>query len=125
MVRIHKPEGWVIIKETDGRIDSPACYRVFGSWAGGYTKGDYWRLSSGFYSTDGLTLEQGALTIPQYSGSTYVVRTGMQHRLTVYNLCILQSLIDKHVKENGPDATIEVLDINLESIDLIKMQLSD
>ena len=34
------PDKWVIIK-------LPDCYKVFGTWIGGYLDGDAWRVNSG------------------------------------------------------------------------------
>lgn len=40
----YTPDKWVIVKLT---YDNDVIYKVLGSWYGGFTSGDSWRLSSG------------------------------------------------------------------------------
>lgn len=42
----YTPDGWAIVKIGG---DTPH-YKVFGSWRGGYTSGDSWRMNSGIKS---------------------------------------------------------------------------
>lgn len=65
----YKPDRWVIVKISS---DDNTHYRVFASWAGGYTSGDSWKLSSG---CEGCEInEEGSYDLPQTSGSNYVLR---------------------------------------------------
>jgi hypothetical protein len=69
--RTYQPDKWVIIKIWNKTTaDEQPIYKVLGVWLGGFAEPDYWRLSSGVQS---ITKEDGVYTIPQFSGSTYVV----------------------------------------------------
>ena len=109
----YKPDGFVILKiETKSH---GSFYKIFASWAGGYTTGDNWKLSSGF--TDDLSNitkdSDGCFIIPQYSGSEYIVSYANENRLTSYN----QSKIDFMIERaNESDEVIEFKIVPLSTI---------
>lgn len=69
--RTYTPDAWVIVKLWNKTLaDQEPTYKVLGGWYGGFADSNYWRLSSGVQS---ITKEGDVYTIPQFSGSTYVV----------------------------------------------------
>lgn len=68
-MREYFPDRWVIIK-VEGTDVPETYYRVFGSWYGGYTSGDSWKMSSGIESVS-YDPANDQYTMPQSSGSTY------------------------------------------------------
>ena len=109
----YKPDGFVILKiETKSH---GSFYKIFASWAGGYTTGDSWKMSSGF--TDDLSNitkdSDGCFIIPQYSGSEYIVSCANENNLTSYN----QSKIDFMIERaNESDEVIEFKIVPLSTI---------
>jgi len=96
--RVHRPEGWKIIKITpEGK---PSFFKVFGSWRGGFADGDSWRMSSGADSMDTIEEKDEELTWPQSSGSTYVFYKGGQDRLGHYCEGVLKAVIENGEKQN-------------------------
>ena len=69
MSRTYHPDSWVpvlIESEQYGKV-----YKVLASWYGGFARGNSWKLSSGVESIE--TDADGVMTMPQSSGSVYVV----------------------------------------------------
>lgn len=68
----YTPDAWVpvlIESEKFGKV-----YKVLAGWYGGYLGSDSWKLSSGIESIK-LSEDDSVLTMPQSSGSTYIVGT--------------------------------------------------
>lgn len=64
----YKPDCWKVIEiETE---DGEKLLKVFGTWRGGYTSGDSWRLNSG---VSGVEVDGDLIHFYGYSGSTYTV----------------------------------------------------
>lgn len=61
----YTPDKWAVVKI--GGQDPH--YRIFGSWRGGYTSGDSWRLNSGVKS---YTEDEDYYYFHGFSNSTYV-----------------------------------------------------
>lgn len=64
----YTPDCWKVIE-----IETPSgekLLKVFGTWRGGYTNGDSWRLNSG---VSGVEVEGDLIHFYGYSGSTYTV----------------------------------------------------
>ena len=59
------PDQWCVIKIT---TDDKVNYKVFGSWIGGYTGGDAWKMNSGVESIEG---EDDYYYFHGFSGSCY------------------------------------------------------
>lgn len=68
MNRIHTPDLWqVLVIESEEYGKS---FKVLGSWYGGFVGSNSWKLSSG---TESITFDGQYYTLPQASGSTYVL----------------------------------------------------
>ena len=66
----YTPDSWVpvlINSEKHGKI-----YKVLAGWYGGFAGADTWKLSSGIESIS-VSEDGTVITMPQSSGSTYVV----------------------------------------------------
>lgn len=81
MSRTYTPDSWYLVKivsEEHGVI-----YKVLASWYGGFTQGDSWKLSSGIESVSveppNEVTSSAVYTMPQSSGSTYVLYAGAEH----------------------------------------------
>ena len=64
----YNPDCWKVIE-----IETPSgekLLKVFGTWRGGYTNGDSWRLNSG---VSGIEVEGDLIHFYGHSGSTYTV----------------------------------------------------
>lgn len=86
----YAPDGWMLVKITG----TDPHYRVFGSWRGGYTTGDSWRLNSGIQSHKKVG--------PYYffyghSGSVYRCHEEGYGRLGAYNSSVLGGYQSEHL----------------------------
>ncbi|MCQ1061030.1 hypothetical protein LRP52_43935 [Photobacterium sp. ZSDE20] len=122
-MRTYSPDGWVCLQFSydDGQ---PTFFKIFGGWAGGYTSGDSWRLSSGFYDTEEAYYDDDMVHIPQASGSTYSIRPEGQDYLTMYNRGILKNLLGdaEKARSAGAPVNIDVVKLDLSSIDVLREQ---
>lgn len=121
MKRVYNPDGFTIIHIKQGETEF---YKIFGSWAGGFSDGDHWRLSSGFNSLDDSQYnpETHRITIPQLSGSVYHISDLSQHRHTVYNSGILKNILEHSV--TGHDETkISAISLSSDKYGKIKFPL--
>lgn len=77
--RTYTPDSWHII-EIKG-LEKETFYKVLASWYGGFAGSNSWKLSSGVESCTSETNENGSIvyTLPQSSGSTYVLHDGAEH----------------------------------------------
>lgn len=90
----YTPDSWVpviIESEKHGKI-----YKILAGWYGGYTGADAWKLSSG---TESISVSEDGtvLTIPQSSGSTYIV--GKRTHMTMLMGAKLAEF-EKHAEES-------------------------
>ena len=97
------PDKWVVISLSKEGQDEPETYKVFASWAGGYLRGDSWRLNSGIQH---VYEEEDAYRFSGYSGSSYVCHKNCYGIMGTYNKGVLDNMIEraKHV-----GATIKIL----------------
>lgn len=79
----YTPDAWAILKFASE--DDVVC-KVFAGWYGGYTGGDYWKLSSGITS---MTEYEDRYEFMNVSGSLYVCYKGAT-KMTMY----LNSIIE-------------------------------
>lgn len=85
-MRTYHPEEWEII-HINGENEH---YRVFGSWRGGFTSGDSWRLNSGIT----YVKEEGDFYIfGGESGSEYRCHKGTYGIRSSYNSGVLNGII--------------------------------
>lgn len=90
------PEGWVVFKIKD-------VYKVFGSWAGSYLRGDAWRINSGVESVEDAGDD---LIINGYSGSEYVCVKNSYGNLTGYNSDVIKHFINDYNEQHTGKAKI-------------------
>lgn len=105
----YHPDAWVpvlIESEKYGKV-----YKILAGWYGGFAGADSWKLSSGVQSisvepptTEGA---QSVLTIPQSSGSVYVV--GERTHVSGLMASIFESYA-LQAKEHG-DFTIKMIEV--------------
>jgi len=93
---IYNPDKWVLLKING---DKPF-YKVFATWYGGYTQGDYWRFNSGITS-----VKVGGNYYEFYgeTGSCYQVNRD-SYGLSGYTSGVLNNFIER------ADGAIELLD---------------
>ena len=80
------PDKWVIVGITN---NGKNFYKVFGTWAGGYTDGDAWKLNSGVES---ITEDDDNYYFKGYSGSTYKCNKNHYGVATSYSQSVLENL---------------------------------
>lgn len=107
------PHNWVIIKLPDLDGGNPL-YKVFASWAGGYTDGDRWKLNSGIVKVDE---DEDFYYFFGYSGSSYKCHKKAYGFATSFGESILNNMIEQ-AKENS--ISVEVLEKNNDWLNLIK-----
>jgi len=61
----YHPDSWVVLKFITPKR---TYYKVLGSWSGGFTTGDSWRMNSGI---TGVELTKNSYDFHGYSGSVY------------------------------------------------------
>lgn len=85
----YNPDCWKVVE-----IDTPngeKLLKVFGTWRGGYTTGDSWRLNSG---VSGVEVDGDLIHFYGYSGSTYTVHKDAEGT-SGYTSGILHEMITK------------------------------
>jgi hypothetical protein len=70
----YTPDSWKLVKITSAEYGD--VYKVLASWYGGFAGADRWKLSSGVES---VSIDGDIITLPQSSGSTYVLHRGAEH----------------------------------------------
>lgn len=80
------PERWVILKLPNN------CYKVFGTWAGGYLDGDRWKLNSGIEKVEQY---DDFYYFIGFSGSCYKCHKNTYGTATSYGLGVLNDIIEK------------------------------
>lgn len=97
----YNPDKYVLL-----RVTSPdeTYYRVFGTWYGGYTTGDSWRMNSGI---ERVEIDGDKVSFIGASGSVYNVHKEAQG-LSMYTRGVLLSSIDQ---AKGMDITVEMLSL--------------
>jgi len=95
----YTPDKWVVV-EVCGTKEP--LFKVFGSWSGGYTGNDHWRMNSGIVS---CRLEDGKLHFVGYSGSEYICNPEMYGVACLYNLGVIERLIHDGVVKYVPEDT--------------------
>lgn len=93
-----KPDKWMIIRFNED-------YKVFATWAGGYTTGDSWKLNSGIVR---IEEEDDFYIFHGYSGSFYYCNKN-SYGTTTYGLSILDSH-QRMLQESGTCNTMNILD---------------
>lgn len=95
----YTPDLWTVVEITMPNKESYR--RVLGSWYGGFSSGDSWRLSSGIVEVKKM---EDHYEILNESGSTYFCGFG-NIGMSGYTARILQNL-KQEVEENGGSITV-------------------
>jgi len=66
--QLNSPDRWVIVKISPDNNQKPF-YKVFGTWFGGYTQGDSWKMNSGIVAAS--VRDDGFIVFDGYSGSSF------------------------------------------------------
>lgn len=103
---IYKSEYWVIVKISSKENTH---YRVFGTWVGGFTGVDSWKMNSGITE---VVSSGDTFIFKGYSGSEYHCNKASR-RLNLYGNSILDKMI---VVSKTMGVTIEVFEGDLNSI---------
>ena len=106
------PDKWLVIKLN---YDTGSHYRVFGSWYGGWTGSDSWRMNSGIVS---VTEDDNCYYFKGTSGSVYVCHMA-NYGASGYGTRVLEGMID-----GQRDLGIEI-DILADSTDFLKLEYKD
>ena len=101
------PDRWVIIK-------LPDCYKVFGTWIGGYLDGDAWRVNSGITE---VQEDEKYFYFHGHSGSIYRCHKN-SYGTNTYTQGVLDLMFRK-AKEQS-DVEIETLNKDFDFINLLK-----
>lgn len=109
------PDKWIVIKITD--IESGSSHhRVFGSWYGGWTGSDSWRMNSGIVS---VTEDDEAYYFKGTSGSVYACHKNC-YGASGYGTGVLEHLIDKQ-----REAGLAQIDILADSTNFMTLDYKD
>jgi hypothetical protein len=98
---METPDKWVVVK-------LPDCYKVLGTWLGGYLNGDYWRLNRGIES---VTEDETHYHFKGYSGSIYKCHK-KYYGTSSYSQGILESIKQKVESLEVLDENYNFLEIN-------------
>jgi hypothetical protein len=82
----ESPERWVILKLPNN------CYKVFGTWVGGYLDDDRWKLNSGINKVE---QDENFYYFIGFSGSCYKCHKKGYGTATSYGLGILNKIIEQ------------------------------
>jgi hypothetical protein len=111
----ESPDQWCVIKiTTDGKVN----YKVFGSWIGGYTGGDAWRMNSGIAS---IEEEDDYYYFSGFSGSCYRCHKNTYGAGTSYTRGILENIFEHNQNNQSHWKTeLELMDANIDWLNLIE-----
>lgn len=87
---IYTPDGYKIIK-IQAYESEEFILKVFGSWSGGYTKGDSWRVNSGITA---IEEDEDVYIVYGNSRSRYVL-SKTHNSITSYNTRVLTDMIEE------------------------------
>ncbi len=91
----YTPDNWVVLAITEP--SGSLLHKIFATWRGGYTTGDYWKLNSG--NTKVIKLEDGPMcwnvyNVHGYSGSIYELHKD-GYGYSSYSFGVLQNILEK------------------------------
>lgn len=97
----YNPDKYVLLRVT---TPDETYYRVFGTWYGGYTTGDSWRMNSGI---ERVEIDGDKVSFIGASGSVYNVHKEAEG-LSMYTHGVLMDLINQ---AKGMGITVEILSL--------------
>lgn len=106
----YSPENWVVVKLHNSKTDT-TIYKVFGSWRGGFTDGDSWRLNSGISS---IEEEEHHYSVHGHSGSIYHCHKNMEgtKHMGMYNRGVLEQML-KRVPEHMEASIVPMTEVEI------------
>ena len=104
----YKPDRWLVVKI---QKSEETIYKLFGSWGGGYTYGESWRMNSGITS---ITEDERYYYFHGNSGSCYQCNKEM-YGSTSYGWSII-----KQMEERVKDITLTVMEEQTNWKEIIK-----
>lgn len=91
---MYTPDGWAVIKLTDN--NNKVFYKIFGSWSGGYARGDSWRMNSGISKV----VDKGSYwEVHGFSGSVYHCMKHAEGKISAYNSHVLYEVLAAPLRE--------------------------
>jgi len=113
MMNDYNPDYWQVVKITQPTGES--VYKLFSTWAGGYAKGDSWKLNSGITK---IVEEEQYLEIHGASGSVYhVPNNSWSYRTVMYTQSVLDHFQREMTKAGGSLQTVP--------FDAVKTEIKD
>lgn len=111
---IYNPDKYAIleIKHKDELI-----YKVFGSWAGGYLWGDYWRMNSGI---ERAVINEGMISFVGYSGSEYQCYKSAEGVIGAYNMAKLNRFLEDYSDKVKLVTLQECIDNNYFEVEVVE-----
>lgn len=111
----YTPDYWQVLKiENDGET----ILKVFGTWVGGFTTGESWKLNSGITSVD---VTEKVITFHGFSGSKYVVpNSDSVYRTTAYSHSVIEQM-KKNADKAGASIEVMPFDTDWSSLDYLKL----
>lgn len=102
------PDKWVIVRLTTSIY--PPIDKVLGSWYGGYTGSDNWRMSSGIIK---VVPQDNHYEVHNHSGSIYMLAKGAEG-MSAHTAAVVKNLI-KQMEENelGTISVINIQDVTV------------
>jgi hypothetical protein len=88
MIAMNEPDYWVVIEIKPK--NQPVVYKLFSTWAGGYTSGDTWKLNSGIAK---ISKSKNCYYITGYSDTVYRVHKE-SYRCSIYSHQVLRRIIE-------------------------------
>ena len=93
------PDRWVVLKILS--VSDGTFYKVLGSWYGGYSNGNFWRINSGIQRVDKVAKD--TFLFYGVSGSCY------ECRINNYGMHLESNNIVNQMKQGRADIIVEVL----------------
>lgn len=99
----YHPDLWKIVKLTPVDNTNKTYFRIFATWAGGFARGDSWKLSSGITE---IEYQEPCWIVKNHSGSVYHLHKNGEG-FTGYS----SSVLDQYTKDSAEHVKLEVVDI--------------
>lgn len=111
---IYTPDNYMILEM---KYEDQIIYKVFGSWAGGYIDGDYWRLNSGI---ERAVIKGEKISFIGNSGSEYRCCKVLEGVTGAYNMAELRKFLETYPDRVRTVTLQECSDNNYFEVEVIK-----
>lgn len=106
----YNPDRWVIVEINSQ--EHGLVYKVLGSWGGGYTQGQSWKLSSGFDMSLFAEETSTHYRIDNFSGSVYEVsKHKAAYGMTSFAISVYESFVRDIAKFGGSIRIVDREDV--------------